>query len=148
MHGNEVFTPEEVERIYQMKRENYGIKKVEILDGNIGYLQMNKFVHPHFAGESMRAAMAFLAHTQALIIDLRANGGDEGLIGQFLCSYFFSAFEAEHIQLNGLYDRRQDLVRQYWVFPYVPECKSQHYSGENPTIILVNKTFRIACSPG
>ncbi len=27
-------------------------------------------------------------------------------------------------------------------------CKSQHYSGENPTSILVNKSFRMACSPG
>ncbi len=27
-------------------------------------------------------------------------------------------------------------------------CKSQHYHGENPTIILVNKLFRIACPPG
>ena len=27
-------------------------------------------------------------------------------------------------------------------------CKSQQYSGENPTSILVNKSFRMACSPG
>lgn len=120
LDDNEAYTSKEIERIRQQKQENYGLKKVEILDGNIGYFQINKFVHPHFAGESMRSAMAFLAHTQALIIDLRANGGGEGLMVQFLCSYFFDAFEAEHIQLNGLYDRRKDLLRQYWVFPCVP----------------------------
>ncbi|HVB20357.1 MAG TPA: S41 family peptidase [Ktedonobacteraceae bacterium] len=117
---NEAYTSEEIERIYQQEQQNYGLKKIEILDGNIGYFQINRFVHPHVAGESMCAAMAFLAHTQALIIDLRSNGGGEGLMVQFLCSYFFDAFASEHIQLNGLYDRRKDLLHQYWVFPYVP----------------------------
>lgn len=141
MHGNEVYTPEEIERIYQRKQENYGLKKVEILDGNIGYFQLNKFVHPHVAGESVRAAMTFLAHTQALIIDLRSNGGGEGLMVQFLCSYFFDAFEAEHIQLNGLYDRRQDLLHQYWVFPYVPGTRYL----DKPIYILTSyRTFSAA----
>jgi hypothetical protein len=27
-------------------------------------------------------------------------------------------------------------------------CKSQQYPGENPTSILVNKSFQIACMPG
>lgn len=141
LYGNEVYTPEEIERISQLKRENYGLKKVEILDGNIGYLQLNKFVHPHIAGESMRAAMAFLDYTQALIIDLRSNGGGEGLMGQFLCSYFFSAFEAEHIQLNGLYDRRQDLLRQYWVFPYVPGTR---YLDKPIYLLTSHRTFSAA----
>lgn len=141
LSGNEVYTPEEIERISQLKRENYGLKKVEILDGNVGYLQLNKFVHPHVAGERMRAAMAFVAYTQALIIDLRSNGGGEGLMGQFLCSYFFSAFEAEHIQLNGLYDRRQDLLRQYWVFPYVPGTR---YLDKPIYLLTSHRTFSAA----
>jgi hypothetical protein len=29
-----------------------------------------------------------------------------------------------------------------------PGVGQTHYSGENPTIILVNESFRIACSPG
>jgi len=117
---NEVKTPEAIERIRQKREQNYGLKKVEILDGNIGYFRFDEFVHPHVAGESMHASMTFLTHTNALIIDLRANGGGEATMVQFLCSYFFDAFEAEHIQLNGLYNRRKNLLQQYWVFPYVP----------------------------
>jgi C-terminal processing protease CtpA/Prc len=138
---NEAYTSEEIERIRQKKQQNYGLKKVEILDGNIGYFQMNTFVHPHFAGESMRAAMAFLAHTQALIIDLRANGGGEGLMVQFLCSYFFDAFESEQIQLNGLYDRRKDLLHQYWVFPYVPGTR---YLDKPIYLLTSHRTFSAA----
>lgn len=91
---NEIYTPEAIEHIRQKKHYNYGLKKVEILDGNIGYFQFDEFVHPHVAGESMNAAMTFLAHPRALIIDLRANGGGDATMVQFLCSYFFDAFEA------------------------------------------------------
>lgn len=141
MNDNEDYTAEEIERIHQLKHQNYGLKKIEILEGNIGYFQINKFVHPHVAGESMRAAMAFLTHTQALIIDLRVNGGGEGLMVQFLCSYFFDAFEAEHIQLNGLYDRRKDLLRQFWVFPYVPGAR---YLNKPLYILTSQRTFSAA----
>ena len=141
MDDNEAYTSEEIERIRQQKQQNYGLKKIEILDGNIGYFQINTFVHPHFAGESMCAAMAFLAHTQALIIDLRSNGGGEGLMVQFLCSYFFDAFEAERIQLNGLYDRRKDLLHQYWVFPYVPGTR---YLDKPLYLLTSQRTFSAA----
>ncbi len=141
MDDNEAYTSEEIERIRQKKQQNYGLKKVEILDGNIGYFQINTFVHPHFAGESMCAAMAFLAHTQALIIDLRSNGGGEGLMVQILCSYFFDAFEAERIQLNGLYDRRKDLLHQYWVFPYVPGTR---YLDKPLYLLTSQRTFSAA----
>lgn len=138
---SEEYTAQEIEHIRQKKQQNYGLQKIEILEGNIGYLQLNSFVHPHVAGESMSAAMTLLSHTQALIIDLRANGGGEGLMVQFLGSYFFDAFAAEHIQLNGLYDRRQDLLRQYWVFPYVP---GRRYL-EKPLYLLTSqRTFSAA----
>ncbi len=117
---DEIYTPEAIEHIRRKSNYNYGLRKLEILEGNIGYFQLDEFVHPHVAGETMQAAMTFLTHTSALIIDLRSNGGGDSAMVQFLCSYFFDAFAAEHIQLNGLYDRRKDLLQQFWVFPYVP----------------------------
>ncbi len=138
---NETYTPEEIERIRQKRKYNYGLKKIEILEGNIGFFQLDEFVHPHVAGETMNAAMTFLAHTDALIIDLRSNGGGDAAMVQFLCSYFFDAFEAEHIQLNGLYDRRKDQLRQYWVFPYVPGTRYL----DKPVYLLTSpRTFSAA----
>ncbi|GCE06105.1 S41 family peptidase [Dictyobacter aurantiacus] len=138
---NEMYTPEEIEAIRQKSKRHYGLKKIEILDGDIGYFQFNEFVHPHFAGGSMSAAMTMLAHTRALIIDLRANGGGEACMVQYLGSYFFDAFMSEHIQMNGLYDRRKNLLYQYWVFPYVP---GQRYLDKPVYILTSQRTFSAA----
>ncbi|QBD76865.1 hypothetical protein EPA93_12965 [Ktedonosporobacter rubrisoli] len=115
------YPAEEIERIrVQGIEQSFYMKKVEILEGNIGYFRFDRFMHPYFAGENMQAAMTFLAHTRALIIDLRYNGGGDSSMVQFLCSYFFAALEDEQVQLTGIYERKKDLLRQQWVMPYVP----------------------------
>ena len=57
------------------RRDNYGFKKVEILEGNLGYIRLDLFTPPEFAADTYAAAMTFVAQTDALIIDLRHNGG-------------------------------------------------------------------------
>ena len=58
------------------RRNNYGFKEVRILDGNIGYLKLDQFSHvSEEAGATAMAAMNLLSNAEALIIDLRENGG-------------------------------------------------------------------------
>ena len=97
--------------------QNFGFKKVERLAGNIGYLDLRSFFLPAFAGETAVAAMAFLARTSALIIDLRHNDGGENYMAHLICSYFF---EADPILLNSFYLRQQQSTQQCWTLPYVP----------------------------
>jgi len=52
-------------------RTNNGFLKVERLPGNIGFLDIDQFVAPTFAGDTAAAAMNFLTNTDALIVDLR-----------------------------------------------------------------------------
>src|SRR5262245_42659446 len=54
---------------------NFGFEKCERLRGNIGYLDFRMFANPELAGDTAAAAMAFLANTDALIVDMRQNGG-------------------------------------------------------------------------
>ncbi|MGW5116457.1 hypothetical protein ACWEQ8_13650 [Streptomyces noursei] len=59
-------------RFAQYAREsNYGIRRVEQLDDNIGYLDLRVIAPADLAGPVIVAAMQLLAPTAALVIDLR-----------------------------------------------------------------------------
>lgn len=100
----------------ELERENCGWEKVEVLPGNIGYVKFNEFAPPAFCGETVVAAMAFLAHVDAVIFDLRENGGGDPKMVDMVVSYLFD--KPTHI--NDLYYRKDDKTTQYWTLPYLP----------------------------
>lgn len=113
-------TPEQrAEFLDRQRMENAGLDKVEILKGNIGYLHLHYFGLAEVAGPRMAAAMNFLAGTDALIIDIRKNGGaiDPGSIA-ILCSYFFP--EGKRTHLNSLLWRKGNREEQSWTQPLLP----------------------------
>ena len=61
--------------ISSLQRGNFGFREVKIMPGNIGYLDLRSFSNVEYAGETAVAAMNFLSHADAIIIDLRNNGG-------------------------------------------------------------------------
>ena len=99
------------------RRSNFGFRKIEILEGNIGYLDLRVFADTEYAGETASKAMNFLSNTDAIIIDLRKNGGGHEEMVQLLCSYFFTG---EKVHLNSNYLRPKDKTEQYWTLPYLP----------------------------
>ena len=106
------------EWLAQMARDNYGFKEVKILDGNIGYLDLRGFFPAAYAGEAAAAAMNMLSNADAIIFDLRQNGGgDPGMI-QLLTSYLYRAERDVH--LNNFYHRHSNDTSQTWTLPYVP----------------------------
>lgn len=94
---------------------NYAFKRLERLQGNIGYLELTGFSGVEGAGRTAIAAMNFLAYCDALIIDLRHNGGGSPAMIQILSSYFFD----EPVHLNSFYIRAEDTVRQFWTQAFV-----------------------------
>jgi hypothetical protein len=97
------------------RAHNHGFEEVRCLPGNVGYLKINEFLEPAVAGPTAVAAMNFLGNTDALIVDLRANGGGWGEMVALVSSYFFS--EATH--LHTIYIRPDDATIQSWTCPYV-----------------------------
>ncbi len=75
--------------IDRLRRRNYDFARVEILPGNVGYLKLDSFPPPELAGPTAKAAMEFLKNSDAVIIDLRDNGGGTGDMVRLLASYFF-----------------------------------------------------------
>ncbi len=70
------------------KWNNYGFKELKILDGAIGYMDLRLFFAPYYAGDVAVAAMNFFTNCNAIIIDLRYNGGGWDYMVNFLLSYF------------------------------------------------------------
>jgi hypothetical protein len=69
-------------------RENFGFRRVEVLPGNVGVIEMTTFAHfePEPLAGSARevadAALAMVARAGALVIDLRDNrGGSPAMVG-------------------------------------------------------------------
>lgn len=58
------------------------------LKGNIGYLRLGGFADLAKARPTLDAAMTLIANTNALIIDLRNNGGGDSDTVNYLLSYF------------------------------------------------------------
>ncbi|HST45095.1 MAG TPA: S41 family peptidase [Luteimonas sp.] len=73
---------------------DHGIRGVRILPGNIGYIDLAFFAHFEFADKAapprvaIDAALALLQWTDAVIIDLRGNGGGSPAMVGYLTSAF------------------------------------------------------------
>ncbi len=100
----------------KMKRENYGFKKTEILNGNIGYIDFRNFAPSEIAKETIASVMQFVSGTDAIIFDLRQNGGGDPDGVRLLCSYLFGS---EPVHLNDLYYRENDETKEYWTLKKV-----------------------------
>ncbi len=98
------------------KRDNFGFRRAERLEGNVGYLDFRYFAPASRGGKTAVAGLNFLAHCDAVIIDLRQNGGGEPSQIQLISSYFFQ----EPTHLNDIYSRSEDRTENYWTLPYVP----------------------------
>ena len=126
-------SPEDRERFRRIaSAANFGFEKLERLNGNIGYMELDGFVTTELGAETAIAAMQFLANTDALIIDLRYNGGGVPGIAQLIISYFFSE---NPIHYHSIYWRQGDRTEQFWTLPYVP---GKRYVGK-PVYILMGK---------
>ncbi len=58
-------------------RANFGVPRVEVLPGNVGYVALRSFHTYANAAPTLRAAFELIRHTDALILDLRQNGGGD-----------------------------------------------------------------------
>jgi len=104
------------ERLERERLSNFGYRKLEILDGGVGYLDLLGFSGTRESGETAVAAMNFLAHCPAVIIDLRHNGGGSPFTIQLLSGYFLG----ETTHLNSFEWRGREGIVQFWSLPYVP----------------------------
>jgi C-terminal processing protease CtpA/Prc len=99
-----------------LEHQNCTFSKVEILNHNLGYIKFDAFPDPDICGPTVVAAMNFVAHTDALVFDLRENHGGDPSMVDFMVSYLFR--EPTHI--NDLTNRHENQTHQFWTLPWVP----------------------------
>jgi hypothetical protein len=127
--------PDEVAQYHkQMERMNCGFEKIEHLSGNIGYVKFDMFADPDVCGPTAIAAMNFLANVDAIIFDLRENGGGDPKMVALISSYLF----AEPTHLNDLWERKDNSTHQYWTLPYVP---GKRLNGKPVYVLTSKETF-------
>ena len=80
------------------------------------------------------AAMNFLAHADAIIIDLRENGGGDPKMIALVSTYLFS----KPTHLNDLWERKSNTTQQYWTLPYVP---GDRLDGKPAYVLTSKRTF-------
>ena len=75
-------------------RSNFGIRRVEVWPGNVGYIDLREFADFEFgvpdapARRAIEAALQLVVHADALVIDLRNNGGGSPAMVGYLASAF------------------------------------------------------------
>lgn len=125
----------------ELEEIRFGIENVEILDGNVGLLDLRGFVPADAPGaeEAVAAAMDSLSRTAALIIDLRRNQGGDPRMVQLLASYLFGR---KPVQLSSIYWRRGDRTEEFWTFRSV---RGARYGPDRPVYVLTSsRTFSAA----
>ncbi len=115
--------PPSAERLAELREANYNFRKVEIMRGNIGYLDLRSFVDLNYSKETAVAAMNFLANTDAVIIDLRHNPGGFINLEIFLASYFYGV---DPVELLSRYHREGDVTVRDWSLREVPGKRLAH----------------------
>jgi hypothetical protein len=99
------------------RASNYGFQEIKILPGNIGYFRFSEFSYNTDAYDAAVGAMSFLSNADALILDLRTNGGGSPEMVQFLCSYFL---DNPRKHLNSFSYKEKEKLTQYWTYTYLP----------------------------
>jgi retinol-binding protein 3 len=115
-----------------------GFHRVETLRGNIGYIDLRGFLPPRVAGARTAAAMNELADTDALIIDLRQNGGGSAEMVALLISYLVGKTP---VHLNDFVGRDGNVLSSYWTHAEVP---GRRYTGKDVYVLTSSFTFSAA----
>ena len=123
------------ERKRELTWMNHGFSKVERLPGNIGYLEFLNFMDEELGAETVAAAMNFINGTDALIIDMRNNGGGNPAMVALVCSYLFGP---EPVHLNDLYWREGNRTDEFWTRK---EVAGKRYLNKDVYVLTSKRTF-------
>jgi hypothetical protein len=122
------------------RRANFGFAANERLRGNIGYLEIRSFAFdPGMAEETVAKELTRLADADALIIDLRKNGGGSPRLAALVSSYFFGP---DSVHLSTLRWRGRSRTERMYTRG---EVRGKRFGADKPLfIVTARRTFSAA----
>lgn len=126
---------EKAENRWFSQRVNYGFERVERMNGNIGYIDLRGFSDHEAGADTVAAAMTLVSNTEALIFDLRQNGGGSPAMVALISSYLFGD---KPVHLNSLYWRKGDRTEEFWT---KPEAAAKRFPNKDIYVLTSNRTF-------
>lgn len=100
------------------RQMNFGFKAVEFLNGNLGYLKFDYFdAYLDYSSPVVDASMAFLKNCDAVILDLRDNGGGSSQMLAYITGFFFK----ERTLMGTSYERLSDTTTEEFITPQPKE---------------------------
>ena len=124
----------------RLAADNYGVGRPERLEGNVAYLELRTFgLPPDMIGDALTEAMNAVADADALIIDVRNNGGGSPFTVALVSSYLFGP---DTVHLNSLYFRPANRTDHFWTRAVVP---GKRFGPTKPLFVLTSRrTFSAA----
>jgi hypothetical protein len=115
-----------------------GFVRAARLQGNIGYIDLSGFPNPAMFRDAANAAMKSVDGTDALIIDMRGNGGGSPASVGYLCSFLFA--DGKPVHLNDLIWRNKG-TETYRTQQFFTGPTPSHYLGKPVILITSHFTF-------
>jgi len=100
---------------------NFGFYKIERLERNVGYLNLRAFANLDEGRQTASTYLDALANFDAIIIDLRQNGGGNTPMVAYVASYLF---DPKPVHFTDMYWRDQNQTVQLWTEANVPGRRS------------------------
>jgi hypothetical protein len=116
-------------------RTDGGITRADILDGNVGYIEVAGFPGPT---DPMDRAMAPLEKTRALIVDVRRNGGGSPEAVSYLVSYFLRSAQPVHI---NTFINRNPGTETFRTTDFFSKTTPFSYAGKPVYVLTSVRTF-------
>jgi len=111
--------------------QNYGLDRIEIFEGNVGYMRIRSVMFSEEVKGILDASMKFLSNADAMIFDIRDNRGGDPHYMAYLFGYFFE----KPTLINRIYWRDRDRTDEFWTREPVPGDKMS----DLPLFVLISR---------
>ena len=114
---------------------SYGFGPIERMAGNVAHVVINGFppIPDDEAREAVARLMSQVADADALVVDLRNNGGGSPDTVALIASYLF---DKTPVHLNDMFSHDTGSVQQSWT---VRDLRGTRFGGQKPVYVLTSK---------